>query len=165
VIRGGEIAHGVQCARISFEEHLFGVFAEQLAQSRVHGLLLGSAYIFADPLAGSHCGCTLRVEGFLTGVFMRSNEYMSIEFPDFPTLRREFWSEMFGSGIQDLREKRGRSVEEAAALAAMDPQDWAALEAGHAPERPEELHRIAAGLGLKVADLATLVIFCQDAWH
>jgi hypothetical protein len=37
----GEIAHGVQCALVSFEEHLFGVFAGSLAGSLSEPILIG----------------------------------------------------------------------------------------------------------------------------
>jgi len=44
----GDIAHGIPCTLVSFEEHLFCVFTEELSNTAVHGLLLGSAQISAE---------------------------------------------------------------------------------------------------------------------
>jgi hypothetical protein len=53
---GGQVAHGVQCARVSFEEHLFGVFTEEaspcvrsLAGSRSERILIEVRQIPARP--------------------------------------------------------------------------------------------------------------------
>ena len=43
-----DIAHGVQCAPVPFEEHLLGVFTEETAQTAMHGLLLCSSKILAE---------------------------------------------------------------------------------------------------------------------
>ncbi len=40
---GGDVAHGVPGALIAFEEHLFGVFAEEPACPSMHGLLFRAA--------------------------------------------------------------------------------------------------------------------------
>lgn len=43
-----QIAHGVGCALVSFEEHLFGVLTEEPTETTVHGLLFSSAQILAE---------------------------------------------------------------------------------------------------------------------
>ena len=46
--RSGDIAHGVGCALISFEEELFGVLTEEASQPAMHGLLLSAAQVATE---------------------------------------------------------------------------------------------------------------------
>jgi len=44
----GRVTHGVEGVLVAIEEHLLGVLAEEFTHAAVHGLLLGSAHIFAE---------------------------------------------------------------------------------------------------------------------
>ena len=92
-------------------------------------------------------------------------EYEPIPPSPLSTLRRQVWSQMFGTAIHRLRESRGRSIEETALLAGMESSEWAAIEAGHVPTDPGQLHPMAAALEVRYADLARLAIFCRGAWE
>ena len=83
---------------------------------------------------------------------------------DYDFARRLFWGRTFGLFIQEVREKTGRPVEEAARLAGMETSDWQAMEAGMAPD-PEQIHPIADALGLGHDVVERLALFCQDAWE
>ncbi len=84
-------------------------------------------------------------------------------YTDFAAIRRESMSRLFGACIRSCREKRGRSIEEAAAVAGMEAVEWAAVEAGSAPN-PTCLRSIAAGVGTTINQIAPLIFICQDAW-
>jgi transcriptional regulator with XRE-family HTH domain len=79
-------------------------------------------------------------------------------------IRRRTWGELFGQFIQSSREKKCRSVEEAARLAGMETSRWEAIEAGQVPTTLEQLHSIAAALDMDGAEMRTLVVFCREAW-
>lgn len=81
----------------------------------------------------------------------------------FAAMRRESMSRVFGACIRSCREKCGRSIEEAAAEAGMAAADWAAIEAGSAPN-PTCLRSIAVGIGTTIKQIAPLIFICQDAW-
>jgi len=83
---------------------------------------------------------------------------------DFAAIRRESMSGLFGACIKSCREKRGRSIEEAAAVAGMEAAAWAAVEAGIVPN-PASLRSIAAGIGTTIYQIAPLIFICQDAWQ
>jgi transcriptional regulator with XRE-family HTH domain len=77
---------------------------------------------------------------------------------------RQSWGRLFGMFIQKGRENRGRSVEEAARLAGMEPSAWLAVEAGRVPETAAQLRSIAGALQLTDAQLGIVVSLCRDAW-
>jgi len=81
----------------------------------------------------------------------------------FAAMRRESMARLFGACIKSCREKRGLSIEEAAAVAGMEAAEWAAVEAGTAPN-PTSLRSIAAGIGTTIDRIAPLIFICQDAW-
>ena len=89
---------------------------------------------------------------------------MSMSFFPLSPLRRRFWGEFFGRAIQNAREKRGRSVEEAAQLAGMEAFEWAAIEAGQVPVSPGRIHALAVGLDLADVEICSLILFCREAW-
>ena len=76
-----------------------------------------------------------------------------------------FWGRIFGTCIQQNREKKGLSVAEAARLAGMEPSAWAAVEAGHVPETAEQLRAMAEALKFSSAQLGIVVLLCQGAWE
>jgi len=78
--------------------------------------------------------------------------------------RREAWGHLFGSLLRDAREERGRSVEQAAEAAGMEVAEWEAVEAGQVPASRELIHRMAEGLGVDRMGVASLVLFCHEAW-
>ena len=79
--------------------------------------------------------------------------------------RRKAWAQLFGGLLRDAREERGRSVEEAAEAAGMKVAEWEAVEDGRVPENWEKARRISDGLGTDDLGMATLVLFCQEAWR
>ncbi len=83
---------------------------------------------------------------------------------DYRFMRLMFWGRTFGLFIRELREKKSRSVEEAARLAGMEAQRWLAIEAGRAPGQ-ELLEPMADALEVDHEVIARLVVFCQDAWE
>jgi transcriptional regulator with XRE-family HTH domain len=87
-------------------------------------------------------------------------------FTDVSSLRGQFWAEIFCFGIRNLREKRGRSVEQAARLADMMPADWIDLEQGRQlPDHRDELARVAYALDVRVVDVVALALLSLDAWR
>lgn len=80
------------------------------------------------------------------------------------SIRRRVWSEMFGRFIRSAREKKGRSIEEAARLAGMTVAEWEAVEAGQVPEGWTQLRPMAEALGMSYGEMGMLVLFCQGAW-
>jgi transcriptional regulator with XRE-family HTH domain len=84
---------------------------------------------------------------------------------DLPQANRQPWGRIFGSSIENGRDKKAFSVEEAAGLAGMEPSAWIAVEAGRVPETAEQLHSMACALGFTNARLETLVLLCRGAWE
>ena len=78
--------------------------------------------------------------------------------------RRRAWGEMFGDLLRNVRLGEGRSVEEAAAAAGMEPAEWEAVEAGQVPETWEQAWRMADAISTDRSWMATLVVFCSEAW-
>ena len=83
---------------------------------------------------------------------------------DIRIIRRRVWSGLFGFVIQKNRKAAGRSVEEAARLAGMEAAEWQAVEAGQVPY-PAQLHSMADAIELGRDQIATLAVFCRDAWE
>jgi len=71
---------------------------------------------------------------------------------------------MFGYMIQDVRESAGRSAEEAAHLAAMEPSEWSAVEAGQIAVDPSWLRPMADVLEMPFDQMTALVHLCQFSW-
>jgi transcriptional regulator with XRE-family HTH domain len=92
---------------------------------------------------------------------MSANGYSS---PRPASIRRRVWSEMFGQFIRSAREKKGRSIEEAARLAGMTVAEWEAVEAGEVPGTHEQFGALASGLGMSREELVPLLLFCRGAW-
>lgn len=78
--------------------------------------------------------------------------------------RRQAWGQLFGGLLRDAREERGRSVEEAAVASGMEVAEWEAVEAGQVPVSRELIHRMADGLKIDRMGMASLVLFCREAW-
>jgi len=78
---------------------------------------------------------------------------------------RESWGEIFGLFIQKGREKTGRSIEEVAALAGMEPSAWLAVESGRVPETAKQLRTMAEALKLSNAQFGIILLLCRDAWE
>ena len=71
---------------------------------------------------------------------------------------------MFGYMIQGARETTGRSVEEAARLAAIEPSEWLAVEAGQIAVNPAWLRPMADALEMPFDQMTALVHLCQFSW-
>ncbi len=80
------------------------------------------------------------------------------------TLERQAWGRLFGSLIQGVREKDGRTLEEIARQAGMTVAEWEALEAGQVPSTSEQLCSITNALGTSRSGMASVVFLCAGAW-
>ena len=95
---------------------------------------------------------------------------MSITFSPLPLTAeniyfQDIWSRVFGQFIQSAREKAGRSVEETAALAGMNPAQWLGVEAGdYLPITRQQLHVVADAVTMEWATMAEIVMLCRQAW-
>ena len=78
--------------------------------------------------------------------------------------RRQVWGQFFGNLVRDVRVEKGRTVKEAAGAAGMEVAEWDAVEAGRVPESRELIHRMADGLKIDRMAMASLVLFCHEAW-
>lgn len=78
--------------------------------------------------------------------------------------RSKLWGRLFGSFLRDVRLEKGRSVEQAAEAAGMEVAEWEAVEAGQVPETWEQACRMGDALGADRMGMASLVMFCQEAW-
>ena len=75
------------------------------------------------------------------------------------------WRRFFGRFIESGREKAGLSIEQAAALAAMTAEEWAAIEAGASlPATRQQLQSIADALHIEWALMTRIVLLCRQAW-
>ena len=95
---------------------------------------------------------------------------MSSMFPAFlprssrAAFQRQVWSEFFGQLVQGVREKLGRSIEEAARRADMTASEWEAIEAGRVPRTREQLVAMAGALEVEWSGMASLAVLCRQAW-
>ena len=95
---------------------------------------------------------------------------MSASIRSFPAsrqttpFRRRVWGWMFGDGLRDVRLEEGRSVEEAAAAAGMEPAEWEVVEAGQVPKTWEQVWRMADATSSDRSWMVSLVFFCHEAW-
>ena len=83
---------------------------------------------------------------------------------DHRLIERLCWASLFGRFIKHGREKTGRSVEEVARLAGMEPEEWLAVEGGEVP-RPAQLRSMADALDVDHDTMGSLAIFCRGAWE
>lgn len=75
------------------------------------------------------------------------------------------WARLFGKFIQSAREKADRSVEEAAALAGMEPAQWLGVEAGdYLPMTRQQLHVAADAVAMERETMVGIVLMCRQAW-
>lgn len=79
--------------------------------------------------------------------------------------RRQIWGRFFGDLVRDARVEKGCTVKEAAAAAKMKVAEWKAVEAGQVPGSRELIHRMADGLKIDRKGMASLVLFCHEAWE
>jgi hypothetical protein len=82
----------------------------------------------------------------------------------FTALRRRVWGQMFGQLIQCAREAGGHSIEETARLAGMEISEWDAIEAGYVPTDSGRLRSMAGALEMDWNQMASLALFCRQAW-
>jgi len=78
--------------------------------------------------------------------------------------RRKTWGNVFGGLFREARLERGRSVEDAARAAGMEVSEWEAVEAGQVPDWAKAC-RMADALGVDRMGIASLVLFCREAWN
>ena len=72
---------------------------------------------------------------------------------------------MFGEFMESAREKAGLSIEPAAWMAGIDPQQWSAMEAGDwLPTTREQFQSIAAALDVDWQTMTSIVLMCRQAW-
>ena len=75
------------------------------------------------------------------------------------------WSRFFGKFIESGREKAGLSVEQAATLASISVEEWAAIEAGATlPTTRQQLRAIADALNIEWVTMTKIVLMCRQAW-
>ena len=75
------------------------------------------------------------------------------------------WARMFGQFIRSARQKAGRSVEETAIVAGMEPAQWLGVEAGdYLPMTRRQLHVVADAVAMEWASMAAVVLLCRQAW-
>jgi transcriptional regulator with XRE-family HTH domain len=101
---------------------------------------------------------------------MSMNYFASPAPAGFSAVRLEAWRRIFGIMIQGTRQSAGRSVEEAARLAGMEPSEWAAIEAGHIPadlvsDGSGRLRSMAPALEIRFDQMATMIFICRGAWE
>ena len=84
-------------------------------------------------------------------------------YDDAACLRR-FAASLFRSGIRNLRQRSGLSIEQAAGRAGIEAGQWREIEAGEQPVTRVPLPLLARGLGVSQADLAPLVVFCRGLY-
>jgi transcriptional regulator with XRE-family HTH domain len=95
---------------------------------------------------------------------------MSSLFPEFlpassrAAYERQVWGEFFGDLIRSAREERSLSVEEVSRAAGMAIAEWEAIEAGVVPRTREQLQAVAAALAVEWEAMASLALFCSQAW-
>ena len=95
---------------------------------------------------------------------------MSMLFAPLPTTTdNEYfqgaWRRFFGRFIESGREKAGHSIEQAAALAAMTAEEWAAIEAGASlPTTRQQFQSIAGALHIEWGTMTRIVLLCRQAW-
>jgi transcriptional regulator with XRE-family HTH domain len=77
---------------------------------------------------------------------------------------RQVWGEFFGDLMRSAREQRNLSIEEAARGAGISASEWESVEAGTVPRTREQLHALAAGLGLELEAMVSVVLICRGAW-
>ena len=82
----------------------------------------------------------------------------------FTDFRRKNWGNFFGGMLCEARLERGRSVEDAARAAGMEASEWEAVEAGQVPDWAKAC-RMADALGVDRMGIASLVLFCHEAWN
>ena len=78
-------------------------------------------------------------------------------------VRRLFWARTFGLFLRELRNQKGKSIEEAARRAGMETHEWQAIEKGYPPE-PAHLDQMAVALEVDPNVISGLVTFCSDGW-
>jgi len=91
---------------------------------------------------------------------------MSMSFDDqrrFAETTRRVWGQLFGIFMRQARKNSILSMEAVANLAGMGADEWLAMEAGLVPD-PSQLKLIAAVLGLRPEQMATMVQICRGAW-
>jgi len=90
--------------------------------------------------------------------------YYASPSPDSTVPLPDAWRRLFGILVQDVREFVGRSVEEAAQLAGMEPSVWAAVEDGEIVVDPAWLRPMADALGIRLDRMQAMVHLCQFVW-
>lgn len=95
---------------------------------------------------------------------------MSMQFTALPSTSdneyfRAIWSLFFGRFIESGREKAGLSIEQAATLADIRVEEWAAIEAGDClPATRQQFRAIAEALDMKWDTMTSIVLLCRESW-
>lgn len=95
---------------------------------------------------------------------------MSMTFAPLPrTAENDYfqgvWARMFGHFMESAREKAGLSVEQAAVLAEMTAEQWAAVEAGTwLPATRQQFQCMAIALEMEWATMTEIILLCRQAW-
>ena len=80
-------------------------------------------------------------------------------------LERQSFGRLFGSGIQEVRQKAGLSIEDAADASGMEITEWMAIEDGRVPQDINQLRAMAEALGVSFDKMAFWALVCQHAWE
>ena len=95
---------------------------------------------------------------------------MSITFASLPATTdneyfQDVWSRFFGHFIESAREKAGLSIKQAAFLACMEAEQWAAIEVGRwLPTTRQQFRFMAIALELDWGTMAGIVLMCRQGW-
>ena len=80
-------------------------------------------------------------------------------------LFRQSMGRLFGSCIQEVREKADLSIEEAARLSGMKTSEWMTIEDGCVPQDVNQLRAMAGAMEISFDEISTLVLVCRAAWE
>ena len=95
-----------------------------------------------------------------------SMTFAPLPFTDDSRYFQGVWARMFGQFIRSARQKAGRSVEETALVAGMNPAQWLGVEAGdYLPMTRRQLHVVADAVAMEWASMAAVVLLCRQAWE
>ena len=148
----GQVAHGVEGMLVALEEHLLGVFAEELTQAAVHGLLLGAAQIFAEDAVA--LVDQLPVDVFVTGQNDRTNVrcVLGSAFRH-NQLHMSAFGQHIGQVAVALAAPAVRVLDRLGAGHAVRPAQLLGHQVGHGAGNRTEAEGAAAGIAQYISDM------------
>ena len=91
--------------------------------------------------------------------------FASLPSSHLPEQSRMVWGRMFGHCICESRKGAGLSIAHAARRARMEVAEWTAIEEGCVPQEIGRLCAMAAAMGIRFDQVASLVLLCWRAWE